>query len=151
MDSPQPTYDELLQSAIDKFWHVIPPIWRHTHSHTHQIASEMYEITGAQFAILRAIHNGKQSVSDLASFGHISRPAISRTVESLVNSGLVSRQRNPEDRRQVWLSLTEGGRALLRSLHDETHTWMGRRLKQLDAAELEMVTKALDLIDSTFN
>ena len=149
MDPSQPTHQELLQDTIDKFWRVIPPIWRHTRSRVHQIASDKYEITGAQFNILRAIHHGKQSVSDLARFGHISRPAISRTVDSLTSSGLVSRQQDSEDRRHVRLSLTEAGRDLLHGLHGDTHAWMADRLRKLSKDELEIVARALDLIDNT--
>lgn len=142
-------YQELLRDTVDKFWQVVPPIWRHTRSRIHQIASDKYSITGAQFTILQAIYHGKQSVSELAVFGHISRPAISRTVENLTSSGLVSRQRDPEDRRYVRLSLTKAGRDLLHGLHDETHAWVADRMKRLNADELQIVARALDLIDRT--
>ncbi len=82
---------------------------------------------------------GKDSVSELAATGHISRPAISRMVDVLVNKNLVSRTQNPQDRRQIQLALTDEGETLLNTIFDNTHHWMSEKLALLEVDELETI------------
>ena len=44
--------------------------------------------------------------------------AMSTAVDRMVEAGLVARRDDPEDRRQVWLSLTERGREIWRQACD---------------------------------
>ena len=144
------TKENLLQRSIETFWHTFPSTWRSIHTYTHNIAMERYHITMAQFIILREIHDGKTSVSRLAEAGHISRPAISRLVDILVNKSLVSRVENPVDRRHVQLSLTTDGDRLLLELYDHTRRWMAERLNSLNDEELTTLIQFLEMLRKTF-
>ncbi|MFL6074432.1 MAG: MarR family winged helix-turn-helix transcriptional regulator [Mycobacteriales bacterium] len=53
----------------------------------------------------------KQRVQELAEAVHLSQSALSRTVARLEKEGLVDRCLCTEDRRGIWVSLTEAGRA----------------------------------------
>ena len=50
------------------------------------------------------------TMSELADFSAVDRTTLTRTVDQLVESGLVERATPREDRRQVVLTLTEAGR-----------------------------------------
>jgi DNA-binding MarR family transcriptional regulator len=50
------------------------------------------------------------TMSELAEFSAVDRTTMTRTVDQLVESGLVERATPPEDRRQVKLTLTDPGR-----------------------------------------
>lgn len=56
------------------------------------------------------------SVSELADTLKVSRPAVSRAVNMLVNHGLVTRTDDPADRRRVVILGTLAARRLLTSL-----------------------------------
>jgi len=150
MNHPASTQETLIQRSIDTFWHTFPSTWRSIHTYTHKIAVERYHITMAQFIILREIDCGKSSVSQLAEAGHISRPAISRLVDILVNKQMVTRVENPVDRRHVNLSLTAQGEWLLAELFKETHQWMETRMGTLSDEELDKLIQSLELLRETF-
>ena len=64
---------------------------------------------------------------------------ISRLIDRLVASGLVSRDRCGEDRRVVWVNLTTKGKSLLRKLArpvDELHLSQFKNLNQRELATL---------------
>jgi DNA-binding MarR family transcriptional regulator len=144
------SHNEAIHSSIDKFWDVIPPVWREVRKYIHDQAVESYQITLAQFHILRHIRHGRDSVSELAKTGKISRPAISRAVDVLVNKGLVARSQNPEDRRNVQLSLTEDGQELIDELFSKTHRWMSEKLTMLTENELKSILRAGDALKKAF-
>jgi len=137
-------------TAVEKFWETIPPVWNQIKAHIREVATEQFDITVEQFHILRHVHHGKEFVSELAEVKHISRPAISRVVDVLVNKGLLTRTQNPDDRRYVQLELTEAGRALLEAIHGDTHTWMMEKLLLMDKNELERVIQAMESLKRVF-
>ena len=57
---------------------------------------------------------GPCTMSELADFSAVDRTTLTRTVDQLVESGLVERATPREDRRQVVLTLTEAGRVICR-------------------------------------
>jgi DNA-binding MarR family transcriptional regulator len=67
------------------------------------------ELTFAQLRILMAIEHGRDQVGKLARGTGIAQPAMSRTVDNLINMGYVQRATHPMDRRQILLSLTAKG------------------------------------------
>ncbi len=68
------------------------------------------ELTFAQLRILMAIEHGRDQVGKLARGTGIAQPAISRTVDNLINLGYIERTPHPADRRQILLRLTAMGR-----------------------------------------
>jgi DNA-binding MarR family transcriptional regulator len=49
------------------------------------------------------------TMTELAEFSAVDRTTLTRTIDQLVQAGLVARATPPEDRRQVVLTLTEAG------------------------------------------
>jgi DNA-binding MarR family transcriptional regulator len=142
--------DKNVESVIDKFWEVIPPLWRSVRKFIHDQAAEEFDITLAQFHILRHIHAGTDSVSNLAKMGRISRPAISRGVDTLVTKGLVSRETDPNDRRRIRLSLSPRGKTLLDELFGNTRTWMMEKMNLLDTDDRDDIIKGLTAFQKSF-
>lgn len=138
------------QQAIDKFWEFLPPVWHTVKAHIRHEAAQNFGITVGHFHILRRIRHGTDSVSKLADDGHTSRPAISRSVDVLVNKGLVIRTQNPTDRRNVQLSLTDEGQSLMEVLSDNTRQWMAEKLAVLSEDELEAILVAGDALKRAF-
>ncbi len=132
------------ESALDRFWDTIPPLWGQVRAHLRQVAAEKFLISVEQFQILRLVRAGRRCVSDLADAKRISRPAISQGVDSLVRKKLLTRKQDAEDRRHTELSLTAAGNAMLDAIFDDTRAWMRPRLSALSAGELENVIQAMD-------
>lgn len=143
---PRPAPQDSLDRTIDSFWESVPPFWHAVRAHIRGQAVERHAISVEQFHILRHIHAGLGSVSELAEVKKLSRPAISQAVEALVRKGLVSRSPDPKDRRHVRLDLTAAGCSLLAAIFEETRAWMRRAFAALDEAQLETLQKGLELL-----
>ena len=139
-----------VHESIEKFWEFFPPVWHTVRAHIHHQAVENFGITVGQFHILRRIRNGLDSVSRLAYDRRTTRPAMSRTVDVLVNGGLVTRTQDPEDRRHVLLTLTAEGQALLDGLFSNTWQWMTERMADLSQEEIEAILVAGDALKHAF-
>ncbi|MEW5872228.1 MAG: MarR family transcriptional regulator [Chloroflexota bacterium] len=150
MDDLQSERAQLVGQVIEAFWRAVPPAWHSIRAYTHNTAVEHYQMTMAQFAILRGIYRGKTTVSELAEAGRTSRPATSRMVDLLVNKGLVQRVEDREDRRRAQLSLTEQGKLLLEAIFEQTRAWMQVRLERLDDEALAAMLPALEGLQTAF-
>jgi DNA-binding MarR family transcriptional regulator len=72
-----------------------------------------------QYRILERVGLGVSSLSQLAELARRQPPTISKSVDSLVRQGLLTRAEAATDRRATALSLTPRGAALLREAHEE--------------------------------
>lgn len=77
-----------------------------------ELAGQMVAgITGSQFLVLKIISGrGRVTVSGVADGLGVSLSAITALADRLVKAGLVVRSRDENDRRLVWLEVTERGR-----------------------------------------
>lgn len=66
-----------------------------------------------QYRVLGLLAEGRSLPSSMADRLDVRRPSITAVVDGLVTRGLVLREHDEEDRRQVTHSLTEAGRELL--------------------------------------
>lgn len=134
---------------LDKFWEVIPPAWFQARARIRGAAAEQFNLTVEQFQVLRRIRRGFDSVSAIADDARTSRPAVSKTVDGLVNRGLVSRLTDSADRRHIRLSLTEEGALMMNGIFDETNAWLDTKFSRLSEPEQEQLLAALDLLHKT--
>jgi DNA-binding MarR family transcriptional regulator len=134
----------------DKFWETIPPAWFQARAQIRGAAAEQFNLSVEQFQVLRRIRRGFDSVSALAEEGRTSRPAVSKTVDGLVNRGLVSRLTDAQDRRHIRLSLTEEGARVMNGIFKQADDWLEARFARLTAAEREQLASGLDLLQKTF-
>jgi len=150
MQSQSPAREEITQRAIEKFWESIPYVWHSIRTRVDKMAVEDHCLTMQQFAVLRGIYHGRDSVSELAQKRNISRPAVSRAVDNLVNKGYVERFPTPRDRRYVRLELTEAGQELLEHQKASIQCWMTSKLAVLSEDQLHTIIIGLDLLHTTF-
>ena len=67
-----------------------------------------------QLSVMARLDNTALTPRELAEIERVSPPSMTRTVAALVERGLVTRQDDPLDGRQVFISLTTEGASLLR-------------------------------------
>jgi DNA-binding MarR family transcriptional regulator len=73
-------------------------------------------------------------------------PAVSRSIDALVRSGLVERAPDPDNRRRLALRLTEAGKAQ-RAVPAESGGGLTGRLQRLAPSELRAVERAVEILE----
>lgn len=71
---------------------------------------------------LSGAHHKNKNVSSIARRLQIAQPTASRVVESLVEKGLIERQRSEVDRRKVKLELTKKGESVTEEINEISQT-----------------------------
>jgi DNA-binding MarR family transcriptional regulator len=95
-----------------------------------------------QFSILMHLHyRGRCGMSDLGERMEISHAALSQLIERLVQSSLLARTEDPDDRRARRIELTAAGRALIEKGLTERNRWMDELADRLNPREREQVLK----------
>jgi DNA-binding MarR family transcriptional regulator len=84
---------------------------------------------------------------ELAAVEKVSAPSMTRTVNGLVEAGLVARADDPTDGRQVILSLTPEGRATIRDTRRRRDQWLAVRLERLSDDERRLLAEASELLE----
>jgi len=99
-----------------------------------------------QFSVMARLDNRALTPRELAEIERVSPPSMTRTVAALVERGLVMRQDDPLDGRQVFISLTPQGLSLLRETRRQRDAWMSSRLKGITAEERSVLVEATAIL-----
>mgnify|MGYP001271588132 CR=1 FL=1 len=90
----------------------------------------------SQYAMLALLdQRGKMTMSVVGRELGVTMGAGTNLTDRLVDAGLVVRDRDTEDRRVVWVELTNKGRAALKSAEGVAADYLASRLAALDGAE----------------
>jgi len=116
-------------------------------SHTLRQESQQLGLSIQQLFALGAIAYGCRQPSDLARKMFVSLPAATSMVDTLVEHGLVHRERGSDDRRAVYLSLTDKGQRLLESGRERVLGAIGDVIACLEADEQEELRRILQKMD----
>ncbi len=112
-------------------------------------------LTGMQEAKFRLLHTleneGSQSMTKLCNQMFISKPYMTRLVDTLVSEGLVERQPDVEDRRVINISMTGEGMEYLRTMLKELRDHMKFFLSGFSSSDLETICTASAEIHATFS
>jgi DNA-binding MarR family transcriptional regulator len=100
----------------------------------------------AQMAVLGRLERcGAATVSALAAAERVRPQSMSQTVGELEADGLVTRDPDPTDRRQLLVSLTETGQATLADERRHREGWLARAIAEdLSPAERATLEAALE-------
>lgn len=99
-----------------------------------------------QFSVLAILGNGEHTLRQLADKEHVQAPTMTRTVNALEEAGLVGRQADPSDGRQVLVALSESGREVLRDTRQRRTEWLERRLAGLSSEERKVLREAAEIL-----
>lgn len=100
----------------------------------------------APIICLIAKHGGKMSQVELASYFELKPGSLSEVLSKIEAAGLIERTRNPEDRRQLIIGLTDEG--IVEAAREQEHRNRFRELafSCLTAGEQEQLAVMLDKI-----
>jgi DNA-binding MarR family transcriptional regulator len=109
------------------------------------------DIAPHQFSALCRLEDAHRTPGELAEIERVSAPSMTRTVSGLVDRTLVERTDDPSDRRQVILSLTPAGAALLKDIRRKRDAWMSVRVARLCPEEQEILSRAATILSRVAN
>jgi DNA-binding MarR family transcriptional regulator len=105
------------------------------------------DLTGSQISALTSLRlAGALTPRELADTERVQPPTLTKIVAKLELRGLVQRTPHPTDRRQVILSTTESGRAVLAQLERAPEEWLTSRLAELGPEERETLHRAAEIL-----
>ena len=115
------------------------------------ISQEYQDITNNDMHVIQAIGLGEpKNMSTIAKLLSVTVGTLTIAMNSLVKKGYVNRERGKEDRRVVYISLSDKGKRAYQH-HEEFHRQMiDAILKDLTQDETESLVKALAKLDRWF-
>jgi len=142
------------ESTADRIIDALIRLDRASRRHTH-ILREKFGVTAPQIDALIALVKAKEplALSALSRAIYLRESTTSGIVDRLVRDGLVTRERDPADRRVVRIGLSRAGLDLVRRLPEATKLGEVRRVaEQLPVAEarsfLATLEKILDRVEN---
>lgn len=104
-------------------------------------------ISMPQFFMLMQVYYKKHcGISDLSEHMEITTAAASQTVEKLVQSGLLDRAEDPNDRRAKQVTLSPKGRDLIEKSIAERFRWVDKLEKSLSVTQKAKLREALTIL-----
>ena len=91
--------------------------------------------------------HGPMTLGDIATREQVAPPSITKVVEKLVASGLVTRETDPNDRRSSLVRITRQGRRLLDTSRSKRTSWLAARIDALTADERMRLDAAMDVLE----
>jgi DNA-binding MarR family transcriptional regulator len=96
-----------------------------------------------QYRLLEAIGRRARTLGEIARIQGVTPATATTLVTTLESRGWVNREHDPDDRRRVVVSLTEGGSAILAASQDIAETAMSDLLEPLSPAQLSRLLDGL--------
>lgn len=109
-------------------------------------------LTPSQLVVLQEVERrGETTAGSIATAVQFSQATVTNLVDRLVERGFVLRSRREQDRRQVWVSLTDEGRAALISAPDMMQDHFRTRFEKLPDWEQGMIVAMLERLAGLLN
>lgn len=98
----------------------------------------------SKFHILSTLYHGPDTgmaVSDLADKLSVSCPAVSRSIGSMADEGLVERSTDPDDKRSTYIKISPKGLKAYIATKDQVHLLIEEVLDKYDQEDLDSFLK----------
>jgi DNA-binding MarR family transcriptional regulator len=111
-------------------------------------ADGLASLSDTQLAALAVLEkHAPMTPGELADHEKVQPPSMTRVIAMLEERGLVMRAPHPTDRRQVVLTVTEEGRALVVQARRRRDAWLSKRLKELTPDERAVLRAAAPVLE----
>jgi len=102
-------------------------------------------------AIVEIGRSGEVSLSELAELLALDKSTMSRTINNLVEDGLVIRELDPEDRRYVKIKLTDKGIKIFKDIEESMDRYYKAIFNSVPEEKREQVLDSLKLLIEAVN
>jgi DNA-binding MarR family transcriptional regulator len=123
--------------AADQFEQAVAPVWAR-----HGITADQYNV----LRILRGVFPGGHPRNEIARRMIHRAPDVTRMLDRLVRRRLVTRGRNPDDRRESIAMISRAGLALLDRVDPEVHATQVAVTRALGERELRELVRLCDAL-----
>lgn len=111
-----------------------------------------YDCTYAQCHVIwETAQESKISVIELAARLNISKSAVSRTVDDLVNKGYLDRTPNPNDRRYVDIQLTQKGQKTFQEIEQSSRSYFETILESIPENKREATLEGIQTFSAALS
>lgn len=105
------------------------------------------DVTDGQLSVLFVLwKEGAQTLSSLSEHERVTPPSMNRTVNALVEKGLVTRSGAPDDGRKVLIEATDAGTEIARETKRRRVAWFSRQLESLTPAQRATIDAAIPIL-----
>lgn len=105
------------------------------------------DLSDAQLAVLgQVMANGPLTPSELADREHVRPPSMTKTIQHLLEAGLIERKAHPDDGRQVLIEPSTRGRDHILATRRRRDEWLQRRLAALTREERATLSAAEEIL-----
>ncbi len=105
-------------------------------------------LTLGQLSLLACLEReGPSTPGELAVHERVRPPQLTRLVASLDDTGLLVRSPHPSDGRQVLVSLSDTGRAMVREDRRRRDVWLAQRLAELSPQDRDVLREASQVLE----
>jgi DNA-binding MarR family transcriptional regulator len=105
-------------------------------------------LSDIQLAALAALDRHQaMTPGELAEHEKVQPPSMTRVIAVLEERKLVERAPHPTDRRQVILTVTQEGRALVNRVRRRREAWLAQRLQELTPEERGILQSAAPILE----
>lgn len=133
--SPPPVSPEI-KSEVDQVLEAILYLYTESRRVTKELARRA-DLTGPQLTVVKLLeHIGDLSLSSLSEKIGAQNSTVTGIIDRMEREGLVTRERSTEDRRVVYIKLSEKGRELAREIKVEPMEIFRSALESLSAQEM---------------
>lgn len=123
-------------------------ILRVTELNARKLAHEA-ELTTSQLLVLQHVsQRGRALPSEVARAVTLKQATVTVVVNKLEDAGLVTRKRDTDDRRRVWIELTDAGKAALENSPDLLQHRFVKGFDNLEDWEQSMIIAALERVSA---
>jgi len=106
------------------------------------------DLTPTQLSVLGTIKQlGPSTPGQVAAHERVQPPSLTRTLTGLIDLGFVLREPHPDDGRQVLVSLSSDGHAVLDAERERRDAWLHEQLQELTSDERRILRAAADLFE----
>jgi DNA-binding MarR family transcriptional regulator len=104
-------------------------------------------VTEGQRAVLFALfHDGGQTLGALSEHERVTPPSMNRTINALVDAGLVTRVSATDDARKVVIDLSDAGKAFIKETKRRRDAWFTRQLAALSPEQRATLDAAAPIL-----
>ena len=103
------------------------------------------DITTDQFSTLHfVLENGPCTSTEIANVFGIGKSAVTAQINRLFDKELIRRERDDNDRRVIYLTVTEKGKEFVDYTEKELHSFIGRHLSNFNQEEIQQFISSLE-------
>ena len=104
-------------------------------------------VSAAQLSALSVLMGGPRTLGELAAAEQVQPPTMSRLVREMEQAGLVTRTRDADDARVVWVQWTAEGQSVLLKGRELRVQRLQEQIRSLPVAERTTLSEALGIVE----